>query len=292
MRILVIGGTGLLGIELVRELSTQHEVVAPSRQDFDVTDPVSVGRLIDGEFGKFDWIINASGYTNVELAETERDEALTMNALFPGLLATAALLIHAEFLHFSTDFIFDGQQDEPYTEDSETNPLNVYGETKRKGEEMVLASNPFARIMRTAWLYGPAATCFPYKILTAWRAGKPLRVVTDQSGSPTSTLALARLVSEAIEKQLPPGIYHAAGPDPRTWYDFAQQTLVSASEINGWQDSIEIEPAFARDWPSAVKRPPNSVLDSSKLVRQGMAPMPALEASLREYLEKILPEIN
>ncbi|MBZ0213022.1 MAG: sugar nucleotide-binding protein, partial [Nitrospirae bacterium] len=183
VRVCVVGGSGMLGCEVVREaISRGWEVWAPSRGEFDLTDPVSVAQIAVAE-PKFDACINCAAYTAVDRAETERDEALALNALGPAYLATACLQAGTRLVHVSTDFVFDGTASVPYRPGDPTHPLSVYGESKLEGEGPVLGSG--GNVVRTSWLFGPErGGGFPGAIVRAARAGRPLRVVADQVGTP------------------------------------------------------------------------------------------------------------
>ncbi|GMV89654.1 MAG: NAD(P)-dependent oxidoreductase [Chthonomonas sp.] len=258
MRVCVVGGSGMLGCEVVREATSRGwEVWAPSRGEFDVTDPVSVAQIAVAE-PKFDACINCAAYTAVDRAETERDEALAMNALGPAYLAAACLQAGSRLVHVSTDFVFDGTASEPYRTGDPTHPLSVYGESKLEGEGPVLGSGGI--VVRTSWLFGPErGGGFPGAIVRAARAGKPLRVVADQVGTPTYAPDLARLLVEMVAQNAAPGLYHAAGPEVLTWHAFAVRA-VRACGLD-----VEVQPIATSDWPTAAHRPAYSALDSSSV---------------------------
>lgn len=283
MRILVVGGTGMLGSDLVPELrSRDHEVIAPSSNEFDITDPESIARLPFGEFGQVDWCINCAAYTAVDKAETEVREATELNTLAPGYLARACLGSGCRLVHVSTDFVFDGEASEPYDEDAPTNPLGVYGRTKRDGENAVLETHQNAVVVRTSWLYGPNGNSFPRTMIKAHGAGKQLRVVADQTGCPTYTLDLARTIADLIEKTPFPGIYHACSPDPMTWHGFAELTLATCTGA-----PVHIEPIRSSDWPMPAKRPKYSVLSTAKLQALGISPMSSTHESLSDFCQRL-----
>ncbi|HZH98927.1 MAG TPA: sugar nucleotide-binding protein, partial [Fimbriimonadaceae bacterium] len=169
MRVLVIGGTGMLGSDVVHELRSRgHEVLSPSSSELDITDPLGAASVASGAYGKIDWCVNCAAYTAVDKAETDADAATLLNAIAPGYLARSCAMAGTKLLHFSTDFVFDGLSSTPYTEAMPTHTLGVYGRTKREGEEAVLAGDPSALILRTAWLYGPNGGSFPRTMIRAW----------------------------------------------------------------------------------------------------------------------------
>jgi dTDP-4-dehydrorhamnose reductase len=279
MNVLVLGSRGMLGTDLFAELERRgHIVTGVDLPEFDITDPMACARLAGGELGQFDWVINCAAYTAVDKAETEVRLATEVNALAPGYIATAVQGIGAKLIHISTDFVFDGESIDPYTEDMQTNPLGVYGRTKRDGEEAVLSNNPNAIVVRTAWLYGPNGPSFPRTMIRAFVAGKQLRVVSDQVGCPTYTADLARVIIDLIEKNAFPGIYHAVGPEAMSWYEFTLHTL------EAWgAGRIVVEPIKTEDWPTPAVRPKYSVLSTKKLEALGIARMRPVREALEEF---------
>lgn len=268
MRCIVAGGTGMLGTDLRAELLSRGvEVAAPVRSELDVTDPESVARVAAGEYGPFDWLINCSAYTAVDKAETERREATELNTFAPGYLANAARMAGAKFLHVSTDFVFDGSATSPYPVDAPTKPLGVYGFTKREGEEAARANNPNTLIVRTAWLYGPNGNSFPRTMIRAFLAGKNLRVVADQIGCPTYTADLAQSITQLVQQNAFPGIYHAVGPEAMSWHEFAGRAINAWQRIQGLAEAVEIQAVSTEEWPTPAKRPKYSVLQTEQAMR-------------------------
>lgn len=283
MRVLVLGGAGMLGTDVVAELTSRgHEVTAPSLEELDITDPTSVARMASGEFGECDWLINCAAYTAVDKAEEEVREATEINTIGPSYIALAVQGLGAKLIHVSTDFVFDGEATEPYAEDARTNPLGVYGRTKRDGEDNVLNNNSNAIVVRTAWLYGPNGPSFPRTMIRAHESGRKLRVVADQTGCPTYTADLARVIVDLIEKNAFPGIYHAVGPEAMTWHEFASRTL----RVCTGQD-VEIEPIRTKDWPTPATRPRYSVLSTKKLLELGIEAMRPVDEALAEFCERL-----
>jgi len=281
----------MLGTDLVAGAQARgHETLAPPLpEDLDITDPTAMARLGSGEFGQFDWVINCAAYTAVDKAETEVREATEINAIGPGYLAEAVKGIGGKLLHIGTDFVFDGTASDPYPEDAPTNPLGVYGRTKRDGEEAVLQANPNALVVRTAWLYGPNGNSFPRTMIRAFLAGKRLRVVADQTGCPTYTADLSRVLVDLVEKNAFPGIYHAVGPEAMTWHEFAARAIQAWQNLNAAtpQGSPVIEPIPTEDWPTPAVRPKYSVLGMVKLDQLGIAPMRPVDEALTEFCGRL-----
>jgi dTDP-4-dehydrorhamnose reductase len=286
MKVIVIGGSGMLGSDVVAELrSRSAEVVAPGSSEIDITDPESMAKV--AMMREFNWCVNCAAYTSVDLAESEVQRATELNALGPGYLARACAVAGIKLLHVSTDFVFDGEASTPYTEDSAPNPLGVYGRTKLEGEHAVLAGLPTSLILRTSWLFGANGKSFPRTIIGAWQAGKDLRVVSDQVGCPTYTADLARCIADAIEKDIFPGVYHASGPDPMSWHAFATLAVKAYCDVHGIESEASIRPIATEDWPTPAVRPKYSVLSNAKLKEAGIQPMRPIREALTEFVGRL-----
>jgi dTDP-4-dehydrorhamnose reductase len=201
----------------------------------------------------FDVIINAVAYTAVDKAESEKELANLVNGDYAGKLALAAKLVGARFMHISTDYVFDGSADTPYSTFSPTNPKTAYGSSKLLGESLVAESGANYTIFRTAWLYGKSGRCFPRVLFERASKNEPLRVVNDQFGQPTWTKDLAQQVLDYAEKSESPDIVHAVSSGEATWFEFAKEVL----------GEYPVEPVTSSDFVTAARRPPYSVLDNS-----------------------------
>ena len=287
MKFLVIGGSGMLGTDLVAELTKRgHSVESPSSKDLNITDPCSVAQIAV-EPGKYDWAINCAAYTAVDKAETEVQAATELNALGPAYLGNACNVAGIKVLHVSTDFVFDGTASTPYSESAETHPLGVYGSTKREGELGLLAANPNVLIVRTSWLYGIHGNSFPRTMIRAWEAGKELKVVADQVGCPTSTVDLARVLVDLCEKNGYPGIYHASGPNATTWHAFAIEAIQAWKEFTRSDRAVQIAPIPTEAYPTPAKRPKYSVMSMDNLASLGIAPMRPMKESIQEFVGRL-----
>jgi dTDP-4-dehydrorhamnose reductase len=279
-RIIVLGAGGLLGSAVAKAArQAGHEVDARDRRAFDVTDPMAAAALAQGSF---DVCVNCAAYTNVDLAEREREAAMDANGVGPGLVAQACALAGTRMIHISTDFVFDGRADRPYREDDPVNPLSWYGRTKLEGEDAALQRG--ACVVRTAWLYGHGGPSFPAAILAAFQAGKPLRVVTDHTGAPTYAEDLAGALLELIERGAPAGLWHAAGPTVCTRFEWAAATLAAWRAIHPEMPAPELTPIRSADWPAPAKRPAMSALDCGKLAALGVRPMRPLCEAMAAYV--------
>jgi dTDP-4-dehydrorhamnose reductase len=289
MKVLVTGAGGMLGRDLLAEAQSRGiDTIGLTHAELDITDPESVAQIPFGSFGTFDALVNCAAYTAVDRAEEEEALATEINGLGVGYLAAATQVVGARFVQISTDFVFDGTAKAPYQPDDLTNPLSAYGRSKLIGERATLANHPNALIFRTAWLYGTFGKCFPKTMIRAYRSGRSLRVVADQVGNPTSTLELSRVLIDAIEANIAPGIYHASGPDTMSWYDFACLAIESDRELHGGPEPV-IEPIPTEAYPTPAVRPRYSVLSFDRLAEAGIAPMKATRQSLAEFSRAIDP---
>ncbi len=259
------------------------EVVPLSHTEFDVTDPVSSGRIVAEEWGCPDLLVNAAAYTAVDRAESESDLAYDLNALAPGFLARACAMSGITMIHISTDYVFDGEGQVPYRETDEVAPLGVYGQTKRDGEVAVLAHAPMAYVLRTSWLFAPYAKNFARTILSRLESGQPLRVVNDQFGTPTYVPFLADSILRLAEKKPMPGVYHAAGADVMSWCEFADAIRTT---FHPEFEAQVIDPVGTEAFPTIAKRPKYSALDSSLLTKE-IGPIPDLDQALAHFAKNV-----
>ncbi len=267
---LVTGAAGMLGSQLCLDapsgvsavgtdlIAGRPEGPAVAAVGFDLTDPAAVERLV-GEHGPFTGVIHSAAYTAVDKAEEERELAFRVNAEAPRVLARACAAADIPLVLVSTDFVFDGSKRSPYLTTDEPSPVGVYGESKRAGELAALEEAPGQlRIVRTQWLYGPRGNHFPGTILRLAAERDRLKVVSDQVGSPTTTLELAPALWDALDRA-PAGLYHAACEGECSWYDLARATL----DIAGVETPVE--PCGTEEFPRPAPRPTYSALDSSVL---------------------------
>lgn len=288
MRVLVTGAKGMLGQDVTLELGRRGiEHLACDHKEFDILDPTALERFAVGRHGKFDWVVNCAAYTAVDKAETEPLQAHRLNAAAPGALAHACGIHGARLIHVSTDFVFDGRATIPYREDAPTNPLGVYGQSKKAGEDEVLKALPSSLVCRTAWLFGPLGKSFPLTMIRAWLAGKQLRVVADQVGTPTYTADLARVLIDLALLGPQGGIYHTAGPDVMNWRDLALRAIEAYRDLNGLQAPVEVEPIKTSDWPTPTPRPAFSALSFEKCAALGVAPMRSMDDAVPEFVNRL-----
>jgi dTDP-4-dehydrorhamnose reductase len=278
-RAIVLGGkTGLLGRPLAEALSRAGFTVWPTtRSELDPLDAAAVDKALDSFSATH--LFNTVAYTAVDKAEDEPGEANRLNRDLPELLARACARAGTLFVHYSTDFVFNGSKGAPYREDDPTSPESVYGSSKLAGEQAILAALPEAgcQILRTAWLFGPGKKNFVATILGLAKDREELRVVADQIGSPTFTVDLADWSARlAVTKAR--GIIHAVGGGQASWCELAATAVAEAGL------ACRVLPIASDAYPQKAKRPSYSVLDTGKLSRAiGQAPRPWPEA-VRDYV--------
>ncbi len=290
-RLLVIGGSGMLGQDVCRAAETLGwTVAAPPRSELDLLNADQLRYWELDERKAFDFCVNCAAYTQVDKAEEESWEAMRQNGVAPGMLADLCRRRGWRLAHISTDFVFDGEATEPYPPTALPRPLGKYGSTKLIGEQNVAKENPNALIVRTAWLFGAGGGSFPKTMIRAWLAGKDLKVVADQTGSPTSTAALARSLLAMVAANAPAGIHHLAGPEAMTWHELASRAIAAYREAHSLDLPLpEISPIATSDWPTPARRPAYSVLDSSGAHAAGAAPFPPLAEELRDFALRLGP---
>ena len=268
LRVLVTGGEGQLGRSLAEvAIELGIDLVAPGRADLDITRPETIDDALERHRPHV--VVNAAAYTAVDRAESEPDSAHAVNATGAGSVAHAAAQAGIPVIHVSTDYVFDGAKDAPYSETDATAPLNVYGRTKRDGELQVAAANPRHVIVRTAWVHSPHGNNFVKTMLRLARERDALTVVDDQHGHPTYAPHLAAMILEIAEQLVergadaPSGIFHTAGEGATTWCGLAREVMACA-ERSGLPHAI-IAPIATRDYPTPARRPLSTRLDQHRL---------------------------
>jgi dTDP-4-dehydrorhamnose reductase len=256
-----------------------------SHRELDITDSEAVERFILGR--RPDLVINSAAHTAVDGAESEPEVAQRVNGDGARYVAISAASAGARLVHLSTDFVFDGASSVPYTPHAPTNPLNVYGLTKRRGEEDVARHGPVGRsvILRTAWVYSPHGTNFLRTMLKLMLADRPLRVVSDQIGTPTSASSVAAAIWKIAARQDLTGIQHWTDAGVASWYDFAVAIAEEAAAAGLIHSGVRVQPIRTDEYPTRARRPSYSVLDKSALWSALAAEPVHWRANLREVLK-------
>jgi len=288
-RILLTGIAGQLGSELQQTLAPLGEVMGVDRHRLDLTKPDQIRQVI-GEF-KPDLIVNAAAYTAVDKAETETELANAINGTAPTIMAEAAQQLGSALIHVSTDYIFDGKKNTPYTEDDTPNPVNAYGQSKLLGEEGVLKNCDRALILRTAWVYGVQGKGnFVKTMLRLGAERDQLRVVVDQVGTPTWTGDLANAIAQlaqSLKSDTLTGIYHFTNSGAISWYDFAVAIFEEAQQIGFPLQVKQVVPITTAEYPTPAARPAYSVLSTQKISAALENHPPHWRVSLRQMLQQL-----
>ena len=287
LKILVTGANGQLGKEL-RDLAddySQFEFIFLSREDL----PIHHFDLVRNYFKtlKPDFCINAAAYTAVDRAESEIQKAMQVNGEAVGVLAAVCKVYQTKFIHISTDYVFNGKADYPYTENFPTDPVNAYGDTKLEGEKQAMLLNADSIIIRTSWVYSHHGKNFVKTILKLLQEKTEISVVNDQLGSPTYAADLAEIILQIINNSKSstgkwvPGIYHFSNDGIISWFDFA----LAIKEISGSKCVAKPVPTAA--YPTPAKRPSYSVLDKTKIQKTFGIQLSGWKESLIRCLQKL-----
>ncbi|MDZ7753980.1 MAG: dTDP-4-dehydrorhamnose reductase [Gammaproteobacteria bacterium] len=288
MKVAVTGAGGQLGTDLVRLLRAEgHDVLPLHTADIDFAVPQGVADAIRATAAH--WVVNCAAYTAVDKAEEEPDLALRINRDSAGEVARGVAAGGGRLVHISTDFIFDGTQSRPYTEDEPANPLGAYGRSKWEGEQQVRRHLPEAVILRTAWVYAAHGRNFARTILRLAAEREQLKVVDDQVGTPSWTADIARAVL-ALMRAEATGTYHFTNEGVASWYDFAQAIVEEARPLGMELALRELLPIPTVDYPTPATRPAYSVLSKQKIRPLYGEPIPHWRDSLRAMLRELIEQ--
>ena len=279
--VVVFGRGGQLGTELVREFTQRgYQVTGFDRFAVDVTDSARVEEALAGIDPSI--VLNAAAYNQVDVAENEPAAAFAGNALAVRNMALACRQVDARFVHFSTDYVFDGTAGRPYAEEDQTHPQGAYAVSKLAGELYAQAYLESPLIVRTSGVFGPAGCRtnrgnFVEVMLRLAKSGQPIRVVEDHVASPTYAPALAARTADLVEHNLS-GVFHIGGGVPISWFEYAKLIFAGAG-LNP-----ELRPTNEREYRTVARRPRFSALSNGKLERYGIAPMPSMAEAVKSYL--------
>lgn len=266
MKILLFGKNGQLGWELRRTLAPCGQVAALDYEDLDLVNADQIRQTITDAHP--DMIVNASAYTDVDGAQSDREKAFAVNATAPGVMAEQAKLLDIPIVHYSTDYVFEGTRKEPYTEEDRPGPVNVYGASKLAGEGAVKAAGGPHLVLRTAWLYSMRGNNFVTKVLQWSRKHEKLHIVDDQVSNPTWARILAQLTAHVIGRgsdyiRERSGLYHLAGTGFVNRYEWAK-VILKYDPNPQEQKTTEVLPAATTDIPTPARRPLYSALSSDR----------------------------
>lgn len=309
----LIGSNGMLGRE-VSQIFTQNKIKwIGSNSEVDITDYAKLDYFADShdssssETGnsltlgksseKITWIVNCSGYTNVNKAEEDTECAKAINEIGVRNITRTARRIGAKLIHISTDYVFDGNSNLPYTEDSEKNPLSIYGKTKSDGENIIQKEMTQYYILRTSWLYGLEGKNFVYTMINLMNSKQEIKVVDDQKGTPTLASDLALVIYKIIENSdnakhlfgkhspLPFGIYNYSNLGETTWFGFASKIYSLGKKYNKISQECNVLPCTTEEFPSPAMRPKYSVLSKKKIQDAMKIKIPSWEDSLERFIK-------
>lgn len=284
MKVLITGKAGMLGQKVSETLKRSHDLILTDKEDLDICDKKKVSKFIAK--ANPDFVINCAAYTAVEKAEDEIELCHRINCEGADNVAGAADKAGAVMIHISTDYVFDGHKKTPYLETDQVNPQSSYGKSKLEGERAVSKHCQSHYIIRTSWLFGEIktgkSTNFVEKMLELSEKNSPIRVVSDQIGSPTYTGDLAELIARIIDRpeKIGYGIYNFSGKGEASWYDFAKEIFKIQKR------EIKIEAVPTDKFPSNVNRPPYSYLDKTKIEKALNFEVRPWQKMLRDYLKK------
>ena len=267
-------------MQLLEKINPRHSYFNTDVAELDITDQTAIEAFV--EENAIDGIVNCAAYTAVDKAEDNEGLCTKLNAEAPAYLAHAIGQRGGWMIQISTDYVFDGTAHTPYVEDAATCPASAYGRTKLAGEKAVLAANPPAMIIRTAWLYSTFGNNFVKTMLRLGREKEQLGVIFDQIGTPTYARDLAAAIMTAINQGIVPGIYHFTDEGVTSWYDFT----LAIHRLAGIT-TCHVRPLHTSEYPTPAARPHYSVLDKTKIKQTYDIEIPHWEKSLQECIESL-----
>lgn len=296
MTILVFGGNGQVGQELLRALAPLGRVVATTRsgllpdgracESADFNQPDSLVALLDRVRPRI--VVNAAAYTAVDKAEQDVEAAFRANAEAPGVVARWCAAAGVPFVHYSTDYVFDGEGTAPYREDQPTAPLGVYGRSKRDGEDAVRAAGGRHLIFRTAWVYASHGANFLRTMMRVGAERDALRVVADQIGTPTPAALIADATAQALQHTGGlSGTWHLTASGQTSWHGFAEAIFAEALARGVLAKVPSVEAIASSEYPTPAKRPSWSVLDNRKLQQDFGIALPAWQDGLKRVIGEV-----
>lgn len=285
MNILITGCNGQLGneMQLLEKVNPQHQYFNTDVAQLDITNPKAIEEFVNNN--AIDIIVNCAAFTAVDKAESSQELCHLLNAKAPEYLAAAVAKRGGYLVQVSTDYVFDGTNHTPYTEDEATCPNSVYGSTKLEGEKLAMAACANTMIIRTAWLYSTFGNNFVKTMIRLGQEKHELGVIFDQIGTPTYAGDLAAAIMAAINHGIVPGIYHFSNEGVISWYDFTK----AIHRIAGIT-SCHVKPLHTTEYPTPAARPHYSVLDKTKIKQTYGIEIPYWEESLEKCVAKLLAQ--
>jgi len=285
VKILIVGSGGRLGAALIREYRDKFEVVGFNHAQLDLAKPQEIHANIDKL--DFDVLINAAAFTNVDLCETEREQAFAINAEAPKVLGEICSEKNAKLIHISTDYVFDGEKREPYVETDAAEPISVYGESKRAGEKNVLAGRDQHLIVRVSWVFGPDRPSFIDAMIKRAREEEQINAIADKFSTPTYTHDIAEMVSRFFDVDVPGGFLHFANNGECSWQEYAQHALDCCRASGISLKAKTVGPAKIADMKNWIaRRPVYSVLSTAKYAKLTSVTPLSWRDAVADYIER------
>jgi dTDP-4-dehydrorhamnose reductase len=299
----LIGNKGMLGKEVAQVFEERGLEYIGTDREIDITDPSAIAAFAESIKVRIRWIVNCAAYTAVDKAEDDADACRRLNTDGPANLSALAPKLRSALIHISTDYVYNGKATKPYCEDYDTDPIGVYGLTKRDGELRIEKNTYAAFIVRTSWLYGKYGNNFVSTMLKLMRERDSISVVNDQRGSPTWARDLAVTIYKLLDSIEHPiwfaaapydtpffGTYHYTNEGDTTWFDFARTIYEKGRALGLLTKDCEIKPCTSAEYPQKVKRPAYSVLDKSRIRNELCVAIPTWQESLDKFLTELANE--
>ena len=295
MKLVVLGAGGRLGAALIREFRPKHEVVGFNHAQLDLSNLESVREELSAT--TFDVLVNAAAFTNVDACETERDRAFRINAEAPGVLAEICNEKDAKLIHFSTDYVFDGQKRAPYTEDDQANPISAYGESKLAGERNVLAAGDEHLVVRVSWVFGPDRPSFVDAMIKRAQQDEKIDAISDKFSTPTYTHDIANMLPQFFDRGVAGGVLHFANAGKCTWQEYAQWALdccrdagisLKGATVGSLRlsEMTRIRQGSGGHAPWIARRPVYSVLSTAKYAQLTGTPPRTWREAVADYITR------
>jgi len=285
MKIVVIGSGGRLGAALMREYQNKFAVTGFNHAQLDLSNFDHIREKLCG--ANFDALINTAAFTNVDLCETRREQAFRVNAEAPRLLAEICHDRNAKLIHFSTDYVFDGEKREPYAEEDEAKPISVYGESKLAGEKNVLAVQDGHLVVRVSWVFGPDRSSFIDTMIKRARENEAVDAIADKFSTPTYTLDIAEMLPRFFNVNVEGGILHFANAGECSWQEYGQFALDCCRRLGVALKAKTVGAAKLKDMSQWVaRRPVYSVLSSAKYTKLSGSPPRAWRDAVADYIRR------
>ncbi len=283
MKIVILGAGGRLGAALVRQFRDKFEVTGFDHAQLDLSNVNDMRAKLRAM--SFDVLINTAAFTNVDLCETQRERAFLINAEAPGVLANLCGEKSAKLIHFSTDYVLDGEKRAPYTEEDEANPISVYGESKLAGEKNVLAADERHLVVRVSWVFGPDRPSFIDAMIKRAQENEKVDAIADKFSAPTYTQDIARMLPQFFDRDVEGGILHFANAGKCSWQEYAQWALDCSQRANIPLKAKTVGAIKLNDMKSWVaRRPVYSVLSTAKCTELAGTPPRAWREAVADYI--------